>query len=125
MKVMLDFKSDKQLEKNDILVFQNGHWTNVRKDEFLMAHSKEIEELKKKNWELEEIQHKHWIETEKLFSHDLFIAKSIYDNYIERGLIDENSEFDQKFYDFVFNGKELLLEDYDPDFKNILDKVRA
>ncbi len=125
MNIVLNLKQTKELEKNDIILYQNGQWTNVRKDEFLMEHSKAIKNLENKEKELEEIQHKHWSTLEPLFHRDLFIAKSIYDNYIERGLLDENPEFDQKFYDFIFNNYELKPEDLDNDFKNILEKVRS
>ena len=125
MNVIVNLKQTKELEKNDIILYQNGAWTNVRKDEFLMEHTKQLVKL---NEGVKGIDHDlmfHLKEIESLKNRDLFIAKSIYDNYIERGLIDENPEFDQKFYDFIFNGHELKEEDFDNDFKNILEKVRS
>lgn len=44
MNVVLNFKQTKELEKDDIIVYQNGHWTNVRKSEFLHRYFKQIEE---------------------------------------------------------------------------------
>ena len=35
MKELLQINLQKDLESNDILIFQDGQWTNVRKDEFL------------------------------------------------------------------------------------------
>ena len=125
MNIVLNLKQTKELEKNDIILYQNGQWTNVRKDEFLMEHTKQLTKL---NEGVKEIDHDlifHLKEIESLKNRDLFIAKSIYDNYIERGLLDENPEFDQKFYDFIFNNYELKPEDLDNDFKNILEKVRS
>ena len=77
---------------------------------------KEEQEHKKKTESLEEsIRH--------LLCRDLLIAKAQYDKFVDRGLLDENKEFDQKFYDFIFENKPLLPKEYPEDFKKILEKV--
>ena len=77
---------------------------------------KEEQEHKKKTESLEEsIRH--------LLCRDLLIAQAQYDKFVDRGLLDENKEFDQKFYDFIFENKPLLPKEYPEDFKKILEKV--
>ena len=58
-----------------------------------------------------------------LLCRDLLIAKAQYDKFVDRGLLDENKEFDQKFYDFIFENKPLSPKEYPEDFKKILEKV--
>ena len=58
-----------------------------------------------------------------LLCRDLLIAKAQYDKFVDRGLLDENKEFDKKFYDFIFENKPLQPSEYPEDFKKILEKV--
>ena len=58
-----------------------------------------------------------------LRARDLFVAKAQYDKFVDRGLLDENKEFDKKFYDYVFENKPLNQDEYPEDFKKILEKV--
>lgn len=51
------------------------------------------------------------------------LAKSIYDNFVDRGLINDNSDFQKAYYDYVFNGKEIKIEDTPTDFQTIYRKV--
>ena len=77
---------------------------------------KEEKEHKEKTRRLEEnVRH--------LLCRDLLIAKAQYDKFVDRGLIDENKEFDKKFYDFIFENKPLQPSEYPEDFKKILEKV--
>lgn len=45
MNVILNLKETKKLENNDIIVCQNGTWTNVSKEEFLYNYTKKVKEL--------------------------------------------------------------------------------
>lgn len=77
---------------------------------------KEEQEHKEKTKKLEEsVRH--------LLCRDLLIAKAQYDKFVDRGLLDENKEFDKKFYDFIFENKPLKQSEYPEDFKKILEKV--
>ena len=77
---------------------------------------KEEQEHKKKTESLEEnVRH--------LLCRDLLIAKAQYDKFVDRGLLDQNKEFDKKFYDFIFENKALSPKEYPEDFKKILEKV--
>jgi ASC-1-like (ASCH) protein len=54
------------------------------------------------------------------------LAKTIYDNFVDRGLIENDESFQQMWYDFYFNGKELESIDKAPkEYKDILAKVVA
>lgn len=124
MNLVLDVDIVKNLEKNDILVFDGNKWVNMSKEEYLTRVKEDIKDLQKSDEETTHDLMEHLKQIELLRQRDLFVAKSIYDNYIERGLIDENDEFDQKFYDFVFNNYELKPEDLDNDFVKILNKLK-
>ena len=65
----------------------------------------------------------HDLDIKKLFKRDLIIAKAHYDKFVDRGYIDENKEFDKKFYDFIFENKPLLPTDYPQEFKTILERL--
>ena len=60
-----------------------------------------------------------WLE-----SRALFLAKAIYDNFVDRGLIENDDAFQQAWYDYYFNDKELEIEQYPVEFSKILEKVR-
>ena len=59
-----------------------------------------------------------------LESKALFLAKAIYDNFVDRGLIENDDAFQQAWYDYYFNDKELIIEQYPVEFSKILEKVR-
>jgi hypothetical protein len=53
----------------------------------------------------------------------LLLAKSIYDNFVDRGLLEEDEELQKQFYDFIFNGGDFVPTN--PDFMKILNKIRG
>jgi len=53
----------------------------------------------------------------------VYLAKSIYDNFVDRGLIENDDDFQQKWYDYYFNNGELPLENTPNEFKKIYSKV--
>ena len=59
----------------------------------------------------------------KLENKDILLAKSIYDNFVDRGLLNDNEKFQKDFFDFIFNGCELKMENTPNDFQIILRKV--
>lgn len=60
---------------------------------------------------------------QKLLTRDLILAKSVYDNFVDRGLIENDDNFQQLWYDFYFNGGELNLSQAPQEYKTILEKV--
>ena len=55
---------------------------------------------------------------------ELVMAKSVYDNFVDRGLIDNDDDFQSAWYDFYFNGGELPREkDAPKEYQDILRKL--
>ena len=129
MKIALEFKSDKQLEKNDILVFQNGQWTNVRKAEFLLFINKELAKLNEGLNEQKvslDMAHNRASALEIHNKNRLLVwAKSIYDNFVDRGLLEDNEDFQTMWYNFYFNDGVLNIEEAPEEYKQILNKVES
>ena len=42
MKVVIDLKFLKELENDDILIFRDGSWVNIRKSEYIAELNKKI-----------------------------------------------------------------------------------
>lgn len=57
----------------------------------------------------------------KFAQHDYFLAKSIYDNLVDRGLIEDDDQFQKEWFDYIFKGEEIKHEPQE--FKDILGKV--
>ena len=53
------------------------------------------------------------------------LAKSVYDNFVDRGLIENDDQFQQMWFDFYFNDKELDLNNVPQEYTKILAKVVA
>lgn len=61
----------------------------------------------------------------KVEHRDLLLAKSIYDNFVDRGLIENDDDFQQAWYDYYFNGGELPTQDTPDEYRKILLKVAS
>lgn len=57
--------------------------------------------------------------------HHYLIAKSLYDNFVDRGLIEDSVEFQQMFYEHIFDKKEFDLTKCPNEFLTIFDYVRG
>lgn len=53
------------------------------------------------------------------------LAKSVYDNFVDRGLIENDDQFQKMWFDFYFNDKELDLNNVPEEYEKILAKVVA
>ncbi len=87
-------------------------------------------EQKKAQREKEELELKNKVldnqeKIRKLEHRDLLLAKSIYDNFVDRGLIENDDDFQQAWYDYFINDIDLAIEQYPAEFSKILDKVRG
>ena len=58
-------------------------------------------------------------------NHTFLIAKNIYDNFVDRGLLEDDQEFQQMFFEHIMLGKELEIQKFPADFSKILDYVRG
>ena len=59
----------------------------------------------------------------KLEKKNLILAKSIYDNFVDRGLLENDDAFQKDWFDFYFNGCDLSLDNAPQEYKQILEKV--
>lgn len=70
-------------------------------------------------------QHKQLEEgLSKAKKNELLLAKSIYDNFVDRGLIENNEDFQKQWFDYYFNDKEISLDNVPQEYEKILSKVR-
>ena len=99
----------KNVQDNDYKALKNEE---NRHKEFEL--SKEQELIKKVNDSKEKITKLEYI-----------IAKNIYDNFVDRGLLEDNAEFQQMFYDMVMNNGEFDIEKMPSEFETILNYVRG
>lgn len=60
----------------------------------------------------------------KIDKRDIVIAKSVYDNFVDRGLIENDEQFQQMWFDFYFNENKLDFDKCPKEFTKILEKVR-
>ena len=61
----------------------------------------------------------------KVAKHDLLLAKSIYDNFVDRGLLEDNDEFQKLFFDVIFKKEDFDLEKAPQEYLTILEYVRG
>ena len=54
---------------------------------------------------------------------ELVLAKSVYDNFVDRGLIENDESFQQVWFDFYFNGGELPSENTPKEYQDILERL--
>ena len=59
----------------------------------------------------------------KLEKKNLILAKSIYDNFVDRGLLENDDAFQKDWFDYYFNGCDLSLDNAPQEYKQILEKV--
>lgn len=73
-------------------------------------------------------EHKHKKEHQRLFKEldglKCLLAKSIYDNFVDRGLIENNDDFQKAWFDFFFNdGGKLDFYDTPNEYQKILERL--
>ena len=104
--VSVSYKPDGTCEKADLIINVDEKEYKKLKNEVAINIQKELEkEAQKKAFE-EKVSH----HLEKTPDYVLLLAKTIYDNFVDRGLLDDDSEFQKSFYDYIFNGKDLCHE---------------
>ena len=73
-------------------------------------------------------EHNHRKEHQRLFKEldglKCLLAKSIYDNFVDRGLIENNDAFQKAWFDFFFNdGGKLDFYDTPNEYQKILERL--
>ena len=61
--------------------------------------------------------------TNHLENNQLYLAKAIYDNFVDRGFLNDNEEFQKHFFEHIYKGCKLDLSKAPADFIAILRKV--
>ena len=98
-------------------VVLKGQKETLDRLEFLEYEKNEIEEL--------ELYPNIDKELEHLTTLQCVLAKSVYDNFVDRGLIENDDKFQQMWYDFYFNNGPINTENAPKEYKDILAKVVA
>ena len=80
-----------------------------------------IEHIKETQIETQLTHHNQSVE--RLFIRDFVLAKSVYDNFVDRGIIENDDDFQKMWFDFYFNGGELSLKNAPKEYNEILAKV--
>lgn len=58
-----------------------------------------------------------------LESKNILLAKSIYDNFVDRGLLENDDKFQKMWFDFYFNSCELDLSNAPQEYNVILERL--
>ena len=58
-----------------------------------------------------------------LENNQIYLAKAIYDNFVDRGFINDNEEFQKDFFNHIYKGSKLNLDKVPAEFITILRKV--
>ena len=58
-----------------------------------------------------------------LENNQIYLAKAIYDNFVDRGFINDNEEFQKDFFNHIYKGGKLDLDKVPAEFITILRKV--
>ena len=119
-------KEDKLL----VAISTKGHKVallkNVTKNEYNELLNEQEKEQRKEDLEknvVDEELTRHRKNIDALFVRDIILAKSIYDNFVDRGLLENDDAFQQMWFDFYFNDAKLELENAPEEYKKILVKV--
>jgi len=114
-----------------IAISTNGHRVALVKNVDEQEYNKLLNEQEKElacehnNKVLDETRHStSERRLQRLESKLLLLAKSIYDNFVDRGLLDNDNEFQKMWFDYFFNGCELDLDKAPQEYMTILEKVR-
>ena len=58
-----------------------------------------------------------------LENNQIYLAKAIYDNFVDRGFLNDNEDFQKDFFNHIYKGGKLDLEKVPAEFMAILRKV--
>ena len=101
-----------------VLYVSEKEYNALKNEQEKYLNEQEKKELYDKEWKMSIVNNIH-----KLTRRDFLLAKSLYDNFVDLGYINNNAQFQQDFYDFIFNDKELDVDKTPNDFQIILRKV--
>ena len=53
------------------------------------------------------------------------LAKSVYDNFVDRGLIENDDSFQKAWFDFYFNNAHIPNVNFPKEYQNILERLAS
>ena len=113
------YDKNKHCERvSKVLYVSEKEYNSLKNEQEKYLNEQEKKELYDKEWKMSIVDNIH-----KLTRRDFLLAKSLYDNFVDLGYINDNAQFQQDFYDFIFNDKELDVDSTPNDFQIILRKV--
>ena len=98
---------------------------NVQDNEYKALKNEEHEHKEFELRKEQELNKKVNDSKEKITKLEYIIAKNIYDNFVDRGLLEDNAEFQQMFYNMIFNEGEFDITKMPSEFETILNYVRG
>lgn len=113
------YDKNKHCERvSKVLYVSEKEYNALKNEQEKYLNEQEKKELYDKEWKTSIVKHIH-----ELTRRDFLLAKSLYDNFVDLGYINDNAQFQQDFYDFIFNDKDLVVDSTPNDFQIILRKV--
>lgn len=71
-------------------------------------------------------QHESFEKTQKHYTKlELVLAKSVYDNFVDRGLIENDDSFQQAWFDFYFNNAHIPNVNFPKEYQDILERLAS
>ena len=96
----------------------NKEYNNCLNEE--RAYKNRVKEQRQNTNDVIENLHNY---TNHLENNQLYLAKALYDNFVDRGFLNDNEEFQKHFFEHIYKGGKLNLEKAPADFIAILRKV--
>ena len=62
-------------------------------------------------------------ELQHLDKNEVYLAKALYDNFVDRGFLNDNEDFQKHFFEHIYKGAKLDIKKAPTDFLTILGKV--
>lgn len=120
---MQDKKKLVAISHNENQVFLVKSVTENEYNKLLNNHNKFEAKQEQKENELKREIEQAKSRLGKLESKNLLLAKSIYDNFVDRGLLENDDKFQQMWFDFYFNSCELDLSNAPQEYNVILERL--
>ena len=97
---------------------------NISEEEYQRLHDQESINKGQESTEKALLESKIDQMLHNIEEHNFLIAKSIYDNLVDRGEIADDLEFEHAWYDYIVNGVSFSIDyEYPSEFKKILERV--
>lgn len=94
---------------------------NLTEKEYTKLLDEETKSKKYEKEQKEKLSNNLWDIATKFSKHDFLLAKSIYDNFVDRGLIEDDEQFEKEFFQYIFEDK--IIEHYPEEYNKIFGKV--